>query len=84
MRFDIKNVKTAVEAGNCIKGMYGYFANDIASIRQTVENKKTSMKTFYAKLDGICEDKFERRFSCQCGTFSLFYPLDLTERNERY
>lgn len=82
--FEIKNVHTAVNAEECELFTFGYFANDIASIRQTVENRKVSMRTVYDRLDGILEDKFERRFSCSCGSFSLFYPTDRTENGVRY
>lgn len=82
--FEIKNVKTAVNADECELFVYGYFANDIASIKQTVENGKVSMRTVYDRLEGIFEDKFERRFSCSCGSFSLFYPTDRVENDKRY
>lgn len=82
--FEIKNVHTAVNAEECELFTFGYFANDVASIRQTVENRKVSMRTVYDRLDGVCEDKFERRFSCSCGCFSLFYPMDKTEISSRY
>ena len=84
MTFEIKNVRTAVNAEETELYTYGYFANDIASIRQTIENKKSSFKTVYARLEGVLEDKFERRFSSSCGTFSLFYPTDKTENSMRY
>ena len=84
MTFEIKNVHTAVNAEKCELFTYGYFANNIASIRQTVENKKVNMCTVYDGLEGICNDKFERRFACSCGVFSFFYPTDKTENESRY
>lgn len=40
MTFEIKNVHTAVNAEKCELFTYGYFANNIASIRQTEEDKE--------------------------------------------
>lgn len=82
--FDLSNVKTAVEADKCELHVFGYFANDIASLRQTVTKRKVSLNTVYSRLDGINADKFERRFSCPNGSFSLFYPTDRTENEGRY
>lgn len=82
--FEIKNVRTAVNAEKCELFTFGYFANDIASLRQTVENGKLSLRTVYDRLDGIHEERFERRFSCLCGSFSLFYPTDRIENDMRY
>ena len=84
MTFELKNVRTAVTAEECELFTYGYFANDIASIRQTKQTKKTSMRTVYDKLEGIGDDKFERRFACSCGVFSFFYPTDKKENELRY
>lgn len=84
MTFDIKNIHSAVNAEECELFTFGYFANDIASIRQTLKNRRVSMRVVYDKLDSILEDKFERRFSCSCGNFSLFYPTDKTENSMRY
>ena len=82
--FNIDNVKTAKEAEQVELFTFGYFANDIASIKQTIENGKVSMRTVYNRLNGIHEDRFERRFSCSCGSFSLFYPTDRIENDMRY
>ena len=84
MTFELKNVHTAINAEECELFTYGYFANDIASIRQAIQTKKTSMRTVYAKLEGVCDDKFERRFVCSCGVFSFFYPTDKKENELRY
>ena len=84
MTFELKNVHTAINAEECELFTYGYFANDIASIRQTIQTKKTSMRTVYDKLEGVCDDKFERRFACSCGVFSFFYPTDKAENELRY
>lgn len=82
--FDIKNVHTAVTAEKAELHTFGYFANEVASLRQTIQNKKPSFKTVYSRLEGVLEDKFERRFYCSSGTFSLFYPMDKTENILRY
>lgn len=84
MTFELENVYTAVSAEKCKEGAFGYFANDIASLKQTIQNKKTTFKTFYSRLDAVCDDKFERRFSTPCGNFALFYPTDETENVARY
>ena len=83
MTFELKNVHTAVNAEGCKLFTYGYFANDIASIRQAIQAKKTNMRTVYDRLEGICDDKFERRFVCSCGVFSFFYPTDKKENELR-
>lgn len=82
--FDIKNVHTAVNADNCELYNFGYFANDIASLKQTVKNKKSSLRTIYAVLTAVLDEKYERRFSCPYGNFSLFYPTDTSENRMRY
>lgn len=84
MTFELKNVHTAVNAEECELFTYGYFANNIASIRQTIQAKKTNMRTVYDRLEGICYDKFERRFACSCGVFSFFYPTDKKEKELCY
>lgn len=81
MPFELKNVHTAINAEECELFTYGYFANNIASMRQA---KKTNMRTVYDRLEGICDDKFERRFACPCGVFSFFYPTDKKENELRY
>lgn len=84
MTFELKNVHTAVNAEECKLFTYGYFANDIASIRQAIQAKKTNMRTVYDRLEGVCDGKFERRFVCSCGVFSFFYPTDKKENELRY
>ena len=84
MIFELKNVHTAINAEECELFTYGYFANDIASIRQAVQAKKTNMRTVYDRLEGICDVKFEKRFVCSCGVFSFFYPTDKKENELRY
>jgi len=82
--FDIKNVHTTLNAGECNLGTYGYFSNDLESLRDTVQYEKTNFRSVYAKLEQILEDKFEKRFYCNCGAFSLFYPTDKSENSMRY
>ena len=84
MEFKKENVRTALDAESCKIFEWGYFANDLASLKGTIETLKPNMRTVYDRLDGVCEERFERRFCCSCGTFSLFYPLDKVENKERY
>lgn len=75
MKFEIKNVHTAVNADECELYSVGYFSSDVESLRRAVEDFSINLHTVYDRLDGIMSDKFERRFSCSCGSFSLFYPV---------
>lgn len=84
MTFDIKNVHTTVNADECKILTYGYFANDLESLRATLYNGRTCLRTVYTRLEGICAEKFEKRFVSDCGVFALFYPTDLTENELRY
>ena len=84
MPFELKNVHTAINAEEFELFTYGYFANNIASMRQAIQAKKTNMRTVYDRQEGICDDKFERRFACPCGVFSFFYPTDKKENELRY
>ena len=82
--FDSDKILTAVTAEKAEVFTFGYFANDVASLRQSVQSKKQNFKTVYAMLNSVLEDKYEKRFSCPYGTFSLFYPTGRTEEIELY
>lgn len=82
--FDIKNVRHLMNTKRCKTGMYGYFGNNLDSLKNAVEKKKTNFNVIYARLDFILDEKYERRYGTQYGTFSLFYPLDTKINKERY
>jgi len=84
MAFEVNNVYTTVNAQDCKLHVYGYFTNDLESLKQTVQNGKSNLKTIYAELEGICSEKFERRFMSPYGVFALFYPTDKEENIIRY
>lgn len=84
MDFQAKNVMTAVTADRCRLFTYGYFANDMESLRDSVTRSRICHKAVYDRLDGIHTDRFEHRFCCSCGNFALFYPTDRTENEMRY
>lgn len=74
----------AVNADEAPLFTYGYFANDLASLRRAVQEESANFKCIYARLEGVVKDSFERRFNTAYGYFSLFLPLDETENEERY
>ena len=83
-KFDMSRICTAVNAENCKLKMFGYFANDIASIRQTVEKKKVCFRTIYTCLIAVLDESEEKRYSTDYGNFALFYPTDTILNKERY
>lgn len=84
MDFDYKNLKTTVNAETIKIGRFGYFDNDLASIKKAVATGKTNLHVVYARLNYVLEDKFERRFGCDVGNFSLFYCTDREHNQNRY
>lgn len=84
MDFDYKNLKTTVNAETAKIDSFGYFGNDLASIKNAVDTEKINLHVIYAKLNYVLEDKFERRFGCSMGNFSLFYQVDETHSQNRY
>ena len=42
------------------------------------------MRTYYSKIDIILPETSEKRYVTKDGIFSLFYPLDTEENEERY
>ena len=83
MTFDLQSVRTTVTACASDVGTYGYFSNNLASLKQAVEKTKTNLYTFYERLSKIEDTNWERRFTCSIASFALFYPMD-TVNMERY
>ena len=54
------------------------------SYRENCGQKKAVSNVSFDIDEGICDDKFERRFVCSCGVFSFFYPTDKKENELRY
>lgn len=86
MEFDISKVKTSVdiELGNVALNSYGYFSNDIESIRRAVTQDRINLKVIYTKLNNFLESKYERRFDTYYGNFALFYQTDDKFNETRY
>lgn len=91
MQYNRQNVFTVVTADDIpqktvAKGIFGYFANDIASLRQTVETDKTTARCLYGRLTYIKGSANRERFVLDKGNymFSLFYPTDTFLNINRY
>lgn len=84
--FDLSNVKTTVDidTDNVNIGDYGYFSNDLDSIKRAIESRKTNFKCQYERLSGVLNSNNERRFITVSGYFSLFYPTDKELNINRY
>lgn len=82
--FDLAQIKTAVNADTAEIFTWGYFSNNLADLRQTVELGRINLRTVYTCLKDILNEKAERRFSTKLGNFSLFYPLEMGENKARY
>lgn len=82
--FDSRNLKTTANAGKTKTGIYGYFSNDLESLKSAVKRNRTGLKVVYAELEYILPECNERRFGCSCGNFSLFYALDKSLDKNRY
>ena len=83
MKFDCNNIKTCVNAETAEMFSYGYFSNDIASLKEAIKEERSSFKVVYTMLNGVFEESREKRFSCAFGVFALYYPVDKVNR-ERY
>lgn len=86
-----QNVYTAVTASNIteeavLRGIYGYFAHDIDSLKKAVKNEKTSARCVYGKLTAVKDETNRARFVLDRGDyiFSLFYPTDNYLNTNRY
>lgn len=86
MDFDISKVKTTVDIdkGEVTLDSYGYFSNDLDSIRRAVTQDKINLKAVYTKLNNLLEPKYERRFDTLSGSFALFYQTDDKYNEVRY
>lgn len=86
------NVYTCVTAEELInngfveKGIYGYFAHDIHSLKRAVEENKQNRNCFYGRLSKVLSDENRARFVWENGDyiFSLFYPTDWQLNKERF
>lgn len=83
MDFDVSNVYSAVNAEKA-PDCYGYFSNTMGALRQSVDRQRINLNTVYTRLEGVFEEKFERRFCTSQGNFALFYPVDGTFTRGRY
>lgn len=77
-------ILTSLTADKAEEFTYGYFANNLKDLKTALCAKKSSLKVFYARLEKVVGEEFERRFLTSCGYFSLFCPLDRTEKRRRY
>ena len=84
MYFDRENILTTVNAEKAVKYSYGYFSNNLESLESAIKNDKQNMRTVYAMLKEVFKPSEERRFYCECGCFSLFYPTDENINGKRY
>lgn len=82
--FENRNLKTTANADNAKVGSFGYFGNNLASIRKAVTTGRTNLKVVYARLDYVIDENAERRFGCDAGNFSLFYYLEREYNPSRY
>lgn len=84
MDFDIKNVHCTVNAEKVVELDFGYFSNNLESLRKAVETGRTNRLVVYDRLNNVLSEKYERRFDCASGNFSLFYPMDSEMNRARY
>lgn len=74
--FKLDNVFTMINAEECEKFSFGYFANDLRNLRKSVENRTANFHTAYDRLLSVSSDNFAKRFICSQGAFVLFYPTE--------
>lgn len=79
MIFDFSKVRTTVNADKNDIYNYGYFANTLSVLKETVEREHSMMRSIYAMLTDIASEDFERRFMTETGNFALFYKMCGTE-----
>lgn len=91
MMFERDKVVTAVTADDVsqraiLKGIFGYFANDIESLQTAVINEKTSGRCYYGRLTQVRSRDKRDRFVLDRGEliFTLFYPTDTELNTLRY
>lgn len=84
MDFDTSKVMTCVTADQCEICSYGYFANNLASLKKAVEEERTNLNAIYSRLLHVESDNRGKRFGNEIGYFGLFYMTDLEEDEGRY
>ena len=91
MIFERDKVVTPVSADDVsqraiLKGIFGYFANDVESLQTAVVNEKTSGRCYYGRLTQVRSRYKRDRFILDKGEliFTLFYPTDTTLNTLRY
>lgn len=75
-----------LNSGHIAKGIYGYFAHDLAHLKKAVEENKQNLYCFYGQLTKIMSTDNRARFVLDKGDyiFSLFYPTDWKLNIARY
>ena len=84
MTFELNHTRSGVTVDEEEVGMYGYFSNDVQSLRDCVDRERTSLRVIYDCLTGVLGENYERRFLNHYGTFSYFYPVDKVCNENRY
>lgn len=91
MTYKREKVVTAVTADDIsqraiLKGIFGYFANDIEPLQTAVINEKTSGRCYYGRLTQVRSRDKRDRFVLDREEliFTLFYPTDTTLNTLRY
>lgn len=74
--FDKNNLYSMVNADEARCGTYGYFANNLQDLKETINNKKIKMSVQYTYLQLVLSEKWEKRFDTKQGIFGLFYPCE--------
>ena len=91
MMFERDKVVTPVSADYVsqraiLKGIFGYFANDVESLQTAVTHEKTSGRCYYGRLTQVRSRDKRDRFVLDKGEmiFNLFYPTDTSLNTARY
>lgn len=91
MTYERDKVVTAVTADDVsqravLKGIFGYFANDIEALQTAVTHEKTSGRCYYGRLTQVRSRDKRDRFVLDKGEliFTLFYPTDTALNTLRY
>ena len=63
------------EASQGIRG-FGYFADDLHSLRRAVTEGRVNARCLYGGLEDFMPDDNPRRFVLDKQMFALFYPTD--------
>jgi hypothetical protein len=91
MTYEKEKVVTSVTADDIsqraiLKGIFGYFANDVESLQKAVVYEKTSGRCYYGRLTQVRNRDKKDRFVMDKGEliFNLFYPTDTLLNTARY